>query len=62
MFSVYRVTHKGCDFSDDLNLLKSSKCIGLFRLDKPSTVVVEVASFVGNPVHPKHQFLNNDGC
>ena len=25
----YRVTHKGCDFSDDLKLLKSSKFIGV---------------------------------
>ena len=77
----YRVTHKGCDFSNDLKLLKSGKfigvsvfnfCLTLIKnignnntvsdmlqstelvktwLDKLSTVVVEVASIVGNPVY-----------
>ena len=80
----YRVTHKGCNFSDDLKLLKSSKFIGVMvftfcltlvdiyqkyweqkyscsdllqstefvktRQDKLSKVVVEVASFLSNPV------------
>ena len=77
------ITHKECDFSDDLKLLKSSKfldvsvftfCLTLVnikknignkitvsdllqstefvktRVVKLSTVVVEVASFLGNPV------------
>ena len=28
-YLIYRVTHKGCDFSDELKLLKSSNFIGM---------------------------------
>ena len=50
----HKVIHKGCDFSDDLKNtvscpLQSTEFVRT-RLDKLSTVVVEVASFVGNPV------------